>query len=179
MGLGAVAAAARCEGRGAPNVEMVGVADVIGGEGGGRCILIRDEGGRGWCLIGSLGGGGAGAGGAVDRGASSRTEGSRDRNGSRKLNRGSMLTVRMGWDVDLRIDRDVRSLPEEDDDDDDEKEDEGGGQDDDQGEKEGEAGSELRETGKRPEGDVWNVAVLWDVAAAGTGAVPIAGPISR
>jgi hypothetical protein len=142
------AASAGSEGRGMKGVEKVAVKEVLGRSGNGvgnRCALIRDEGERGWCLIGAdAGGGSTHNNGAlsrtgIDMGAS-RTE---SRTGN-TVEKGSVIHVRMGWDLDLCSHRDAHLHEEE----------------------EEEEGKVEEANGKGCVADVWKVAVLWTMASA-------------
>lgn len=86
LGLGAAEEQARIQRRGQGVVEKVKVGALIGRDAGTseRCVLLRDEGARGWVLIGAAG---SGAG------------------WSKRVEAGRVVGVRMGWDVDLRRSR--------------------------------------------------------------------------
>lgn len=110
-------------------VEKVRIGGSIGRDtSGGRCIMIRDVEGarRKWLLIGREGSGG--------------TNRTRVTPARRKIERGKVVAVKMGWDVDLGLrDREEREREQE------------------------------REDGYRSEGGggaIWKVAVLWNVLDA-------------
>ena len=86
-------------GNGGRGVEKVRVAEVIGREAGGRCALIKDEAGSRRVLIGGE------AGGLAD--------GSTSHMGRKRIEAGKLLSVRMGWDVDLSL-KDTHDQEEDD-----------------------------------------------------------------
>jgi hypothetical protein len=94
LGLGAAEEHAQRRGHGGRNVERVRVAEVVGRDGDGRFVLVRDEEGRRWCLVGE-----------------DEASGSGTRKGRKRVEVGAGVGVRMGWNMALRINKDQGPPP--------------------------------------------------------------------